>query len=59
MKILGQDMQSPVRDLHPGPPKYVGVLTTRPRRSVTIFFVNILKFSDGKGIFMKSPWAVL
>jgi hypothetical protein len=37
-KHLSQDSQSPSRDLIAGPPAFeVGVLTTRPRRSVSVY----------------------
>jgi hypothetical protein len=37
-KNLSQDSKSLDRDLNPGPPEYqVGVLTTRPRGSVTMY----------------------
>jgi hypothetical protein len=35
MKNFSQDSRTPGRDMKPGPPGYeIGVLTTRPRRSV-------------------------
>jgi hypothetical protein len=45
---LSQDIRSPGRKFNPGPPKYeVGVLTTRPRRSVYIiqFSEYLLKYT--------------
>jgi hypothetical protein len=37
-KSFSQDRWSPGRDLNPVPPEYEGVLTTRPRRSISLWF---------------------
>jgi hypothetical protein len=39
MEKLSQDRRSPDRDFKPGPPEYeAGMLTTRPRLPVRVFF---------------------
>jgi hypothetical protein len=43
MKSISQGSRSPGRDLNPGPPEYeVGVLTTRPRRSVVYYYYDTI-----------------
>jgi hypothetical protein len=57
-KNLIQDSWSPGRDLNPGPPEYeTGVLTTQPRRSVTLSKgrnVEFFEISGSHGENMKS-----
>lgn len=50
------DDQSPGRDLKPVPPKYeVGVLTTRPRRSVLITRSSVSLEADSHLLVKKFP----
>jgi hypothetical protein len=52
-KTFSQYSRSPGQDLNPGHPEYEGVLTTRPRRSVT-HLINFLLtvLISGLGIVM-------
>jgi hypothetical protein len=53
---ISYDDQSPSRDLKPGPSKYeVGVLTTRPRRSVLITRSSFSLEADSHLLFKKFP----
>jgi hypothetical protein len=48
LQNLTQDSRSQRRDLSTRPPKYEGVLTAAPRRSVKSLYVHIYKFTDRK-----------